>query len=177
MIKKLAVSFPGGRGYEVPLLYFGSKYFENKGYEKLFINHPASEKEGFEEIYGNARRMISGIDFKEYDDIVFLGKSIGTEVACKLKEEYKIPASLVLFTPLKETLPYLSASNDILLVAAGDRDRYLESNVLQEICISESIPCYIEPNVGHRMEVKGDLSRDLEIISNVLKRLSTGKGH
>ena len=40
MGKNIVISFPGGRGYEIPLLYFGSKHFENLGYEKLFISYP-----------------------------------------------------------------------------------------------------------------------------------------
>lgn len=171
MSKKIVVVFPGSTGCEIPLLYFGAKHFENKGYEKLFVNHPASPDVRFEEVYDNAKRIFAEIDFKEYDEIVFIAKSMGTGIACQLKEEFKIPASLVLFTPVEETLPYIHASNNILLVAAGDRDRYLDSDILQKICVRERIPYYIEPGVGHRMEVPGDLDRDLEIISNVLKRL------
>jgi len=40
MGKKIVVSFPGGRGAEIPLLYFGAKYYEDMGYEKVFINNP-----------------------------------------------------------------------------------------------------------------------------------------
>lgn len=43
MSKKLVVSFPGGRGYEVPLLYFAAKYFEDRDYEKLFIQNQPLE--------------------------------------------------------------------------------------------------------------------------------------
>lgn len=111
------------------------------------------------------------MNFDEYDDIVFIAKSIGTVVACTIKEEYNIPASLILFTPLNETLPYINCKNDILLIAAGDKDRYLDSKILSNQCEKESIACYIEPNVGHRMEVVGDLNRNLDIISNVINRI------
>ena len=29
MGKKIVISFPGGRGYEIPVLYFGAKYYED----------------------------------------------------------------------------------------------------------------------------------------------------
>lgn len=176
MNKKLVVSFPGGRtGSEVPLLYFGAKHFENAGYEKLFINHPMSGDNSFEAIYRNAESIVRKIKYEEYEDIVFIAKSLGTEIACMLKEEYKISASLVLFTPLNETLPYIHKDNQILLLAAGDKDRYLSTNILQELCEKENIPYYIEPGVGHRMEVINDMGRDLEIIGNVLGRLPVYK--
>lgn len=48
-----------------------------------------------------------------------MGKSMGTVVACKLKEELQIDASLVLLTPLKDTLPYIKSDNRVVL--ATDR--------------------------------------------------------
>ena len=168
--KKIVISFPGGRGYEIPLLYFSSKYYEDFGYEKLFINCPDSSEIKYEILYERAEKIIQSIAFEDYENIVFIAKSIGTVVACKIKEMYKIPASLILYTPLNDTLPYINNKNDVLLVSAGENDRYLDSKTLRELCEKESIKCYIEPNVGHRMEVKGDLRRNLEIIFNVIKQ-------
>ena len=92
-------------------------------------------------------------------------------MACRLKEKYNFPASLILFTPLEDTLPYINSENNILLVAAGDKDRYLEAGALKELCEREKVNCYIEPYVGHRMEVLNDLRRNLEIVYNVVGRL------
>ena len=44
MGKNIVISFPGGRGYEIPVLYFGAKYYEDQGYEKVFIRHPKNEE-------------------------------------------------------------------------------------------------------------------------------------
>ena len=171
MGKKLVISFPGGRGYEIPLLYFTSKHFEDMGYEKLFISHPDSSEIKYETLYEGAEKIIQSIAFEEYESIIFIAKSIGTVVACKIKEMYKIPASLILFTPLNDTLPYINNKNDIHFISAGENDRYLDSKTLRELCKKESIKCYIEPNVGHRMEVKGDIRRNLEIIFNVINKM------
>ena len=54
MSKKIVVSFPGGRGSEIPLLYLGAKHFEDIGYEKVFINHPKGlEDFSLDEPFGN----------------------------------------------------------------------------------------------------------------------------
>ena len=172
MGKKIVISFPGSRGYEIPLLYFSSKHFEDIGYEKLFISHPDSGEITYEMLYERTERIIQSIAFEEYENIVFIAKSIGTVVACKIKEIYKIPASLILFTPLNDTLPYINNKNDVHLISAGENDRYLDSTTLRELCEKESIKYYIEPNVGHRMEVKGDLRRNLEIIFNVISEMA-----
>lgn len=169
--RKLVISFPGGRGDEIPLLYFGAKMFEDKGYEKIFVKHPADGNREFDTLCENARKTLEQIDWTNCEDVVFVAKSIGTEVACILREELGVNATMILFTPLPETLPYMKADSGIALVAAGTKDRYLDSNVLQEHCRKERISCYIEPNVGHRMEVMNDLSRNLEIVGNVIEKV------
>ena len=170
MGKSIVFSFPGKRGEEIPLLYFGAKHYVDKGYEKVYIQHPASGN-GLEEVYENAKAILRSYDFSEYEDIVFVGKSMGTVVACKLKAELQIDASLVLFTPLKDTLPYIKSDNRIVLAAAGDNDRFLEWEVLRDHCERENVPYYIESGVGYAMEVKDDLAKNLQVLSNVIGRL------
>ena len=106
------------------------------------------------------------------EDIVFVAKSIGTVLACQIKEKYQIPAKLILFTPLQETMPYIHHENDIQLVAVGDKDRYIDTLVLSAECEKEGILCHVEQNVGHRMEVMNDLNRNLEIIAHVIGKLN-----
>lgn len=171
MSKKIVVSFPGGRGYEIPLLYFGAKHYEDLGYEKVFVFHPKTEPGSHEAIIENADAVIRSLDLSGYEEVVFIAKSFGTVVACMLKEKYQIPAKLILFTPIEETLPYIKKENDILLVAAGSKDRYLATDILKAQCGSENIKCYIEENVGHRMEVMNDLQRNLEIVYHVIASL------
>ncbi len=170
MGKSIVFSFPGKRGEEIPLLYFGAKFYVDKDYEKVYIQHPASGN-GLEEVYENAKTILQSYDFSEYEDIVFVGKSMGTVVACKLKAEQQIDAKLVLFTPLKDTLPYIKANNRVVLAAMGNNDRFLEWEVLRDHCEKENVPYYIEPGVGHAMEVKNDLARNLQIVSNVIGQL------
>lgn len=175
MSKKIVVSFPGGRGAEIPLLYFGAKYYEDMGYEKVFINNPTfgelDSEELLEVLLENAKRVIESLCLHEYDEIVFIGKSIGTAVACRIKEMFRLPAKLVLFTPIEPTLEYIRADNDVLLVVIGTKDWGMDANKLKALCDSENVQCYVEDNVGHRMEVMNDLKRNLKIVYNVISRL------
>ena len=70
MSKKIVISFPGGRGAEVPLLYFAAKHYEDLGYEKVFISHPISKEYSFEALLDNADKIVKEINFCEYEDIV-----------------------------------------------------------------------------------------------------------
>lgn len=171
MGKKIVVSFPGARGCEIPLLYFGAKHFEDMGYEKRFVSYPAGREITLENLLNNALEVLRGIDWKEYEDVVFIAKSIGTVVCSKAKEMLGIPAKLVLYTPLEQTLAYIRKDNDVILVAMGDEDPYLTAPRLMQHCEKEGIPCHIEPGVGHRMEKQGDLRRNLDIVFRVLRNL------
>lgn len=92
-------------------------------------------------------------------------------LACKLRESLELPASLILLTPVEETLPHMTGERDILLVVSGTKDRYLSCDLVRETCLRENIPCHIEEGVGHRMEVRDDLDRNLQIIRNVLEKV------
>ena len=171
MSKKIVISFSGIRGCEIPLLYFGAKHFEDLGFEKVFINPFISENADFQAAFEYTENKLQALNLHEYDEVVFVAKSMGTVIACKWKEKYNISADLILFTPLNATLPYIKEDNDVRLVAAGSKDKYLDAALLAEHCARENIKCYIEPGVGHRMEVMGDLQRNLEILKNVIGRI------
>ena len=77
MSKNLVVSFPGGKGTEIPLLYFASKFYEDKGYEKRFINHPFEGNE-LSMLFENAKKALSISDrayVLETGKIVLEGKA------------------------------------------------------------------------------------------------------
>ena len=171
MSKRIVVSFPGGRGNEIPLLYFGAKHFEDMGYDKLFINHPISNDFSLDNVLRNALDTLRNINWAEYEHIVFIAKSLGTIVACNVKELLQIPATLILFTPLEGTVKYINKENDVLFVAMGDKDKYLSSTLLEQHCNDNDIKCHIEQDVGHRMEVMSDLQRNLEIVFNIIRHL------
>lgn len=168
--RKLVVSFPGLRGCEIPLLYFTAKHYEDRGYEKRFISWPPGETDP-DALLACALRQISQLDLRVYKSVIFVGKSIGTVIACRVKERLRAAITLILFTPLPETLPYLYGGNDILFIAAGDKDRYLDAEILRKLCGREGIECHIEPAVGHRMEVPGNLKHNLEIVYRVVSRI------
>lgn len=114
---------------------------------KKIINPRTSGVQSFETLLEKAETVIQALNFSEYEDIVFIGKSLGTVVACYVKEKYKIPAKMILFTPIAETMEYINADNDILLVAVGTKDRYLDAKVLKALCDKEKINCYIEEKI------------------------------
>lgn len=171
-MKKIVVLFPGIRGTEIPLLYFAGQKYVDLGYDKLFIAHPKCKKEEItiDLLFQNAKIELKEIQIQTYDEIILVGKSMGSVVAGKMNEEFKLNATLILLTPIEQTLTYINSHNKIKLVAAGTLDRHLPTEILRQHCRNEKVPYYIEPGVGHSMELKGALERNLEVVRNVVSR-------
>ena len=173
MKKGIVVSFTGSRGVDIPLLYYSVSIFSNKGYDVERVSCKCLDKREFEELYENIKEFIISLNLSNYEDVVFVSKSVGTYFSCKIKDELGIPARLILYTPVEETVPYMKGDNDIVLVAAGDADKFMPEDRLISICSKENLPFLIEKGVGHSMEISNDLSKNLFVVRDVISKLQT----
>ena len=83
--KNLILLFPG-KGYKVtcPLLYYAYMKYERKGYECIEISY--GDFNNIDDAKNNAEVQINKLDFSNYDDVVFLSKSMGTVIAGEIEE-------------------------------------------------------------------------------------------
>ena len=83
---KLAVIFPGiGYTADKPLLYFGRRIAVDCGYEIRIMDYKGfppkvkGDRNRMEESFfialRQAEEMLAGVDFTEYEDVVFIGKA------------------------------------------------------------------------------------------------------
>lgn len=93
--KKLAVIFPGiGYTADKPLLYFSRKIATLHGYDEKIMAYTgfppkikgdrARMEQSFRIALEQSLEMLKDVDFSEYEDVLFIGKSIGTIVAAKI---------------------------------------------------------------------------------------------
>ena len=87
---KLVVCFPGiGYHCDKPLLYYSRKLAACAGYDHTLLlqytyhkdglrGSPAALREAFDTLYAQAEAQLSAVDWPQYDDVLFLSKSIGT---------------------------------------------------------------------------------------------------
>ena len=86
--KKLAVIFPGiGYHKDKPLLYYATKLVKGTGYDVINIEyHDMPEKikgnetmmkKAVEIAYAQTEEQLKDVECSEYDDVIFIGKSIG----------------------------------------------------------------------------------------------------
>lgn len=116
-----------------------------------------------------ALTQLQQLDLSKYDDIVFVSKSLGTVVAGWVEEKLCIKARHIYLTPIKETLPYIQHGKNIIAVIAGTKDKQLSANILKEHCIKENINLKQIDGVGHRLEVWGDMNKNIQIIREVVE--------
>ena len=169
--KKLAVIFPGiGYTADKPLLYYARRIAAEQGYEIMTIPYSGFPKkirgdrkrmeESFRIALDQSEQRLAEEDLCAYDDILFIGKSIGT-----IPEKEKI--RLILFTPLKETFAY-SFGKAIVFTGTDDPWVGKEKSPVPGICEEKGIPCTIVPNANHSLESKESFA-DMKELYRVMK--------
>ena len=163
-MRKLAVFFPGiGYTVEMPLLHYSRRLAAARGYEiKLlpyggFPRDVRGDREKMAECYRRAltqaEDMLADTDMTVYDEILFVGKSVGTIVAARLAA--KSPAAdrirLVLYTPMEDTFVY---AFDRAIVFTGADDPWVggADSCIPDLCRRRGIPCLGIPRANHSLE-------------------------
>ena len=169
--KNLIVLFPG-KYYTVtyPLLLYAYSKYERKGYECVAINY--GNFESLDDARDSAIAQIEKLNFSNYDDIIFLSKSIGTVIAGMIEETlYGNINNIrhIYLTPVKSTLPYLKKEKNISRVIAGTKDPYLDVSILIEHCNQEGIKLDLIENADHSLEVSDDVIANIDVLKRVVE--------
>ena len=175
--RKIVVLFPGiGYTCDRPLLYYAGKLLQKQGYEliRLFYHgFPANVKgdeTGMQQCFMIAleqtEEQLKDIDFSGYDDVLFIGKSIGTVVAMQYAQKHGVNARFVLLTPLEQT--FESAGNAIAF--HGTADPWARTERIISACKSKSIPLYLTEGANHSLET-GDVSKDIDNLQQVMGKI------
>ncbi len=177
---KLAVFFPGiGYTADKPLLHYSRKLALEKGYEILIISYSGfpekiqgdREKmtESFNIALTQAEETLSVVDLTRYEDILFIGKSIGTIVAAKIASESSAKERIrfILYTPLDDTFIF-PLEEAIAFTGSDDPWVGKEKSRIADICNEKNIPCHIIKGGNHSLE-SGDALKDIENLRFVME--------
>lgn len=173
--KKLLVLWPG-RNYscDKPLLYYGGKVFEKRGYDVIRLAYNQrlkGDKNDIEGLINEAKKYVAeeldNIDFSEYKDIVFVSKSMGTALAGYYEKKLGVCVRHIFLTPVKEALTYMKRGKCIVI--AGKEDRILESRRLKIYCVEQDIPIKQFDEVGHSLEHPEDINRTFAILMVMIR--------
>ena len=127
-MKKLAVIFPGmNYNSNKPLLYYIKKILIKEEFDIVEIEYgklPNEKKTAFEIAIAKANERIKDILWADYDDVLFVSKSIGTVLAGKIASTLKLPIRHIYLTPVNETLPFMIGDG---IVFSGKADPMIDT--------------------------------------------------
>lgn len=176
-MSKLAVFFPGmGYTHDKPLLYYSRKLAADSGYDAICVEyHDLPDK-----IRGNKDKMLlaasmayeqsceflASVDFGAYEEVLFVGKSIGTIMATKYAEESSIKTRMLLYTPLEATFGF-----DIKDAVAfiGEADPWSDLEQVKVLAVKSDVPLHTYPGCNHSLECADGVMKNIEILEKVMK--------
>ncbi len=178
-MSKIAVYFPGiGYHCDKPLLYYsrniacelGYKNYRNISYTYNAGNirgNEAKMTEAYEALFLQAETELADIDWSEYDDILFVSKSIGTIIAASYAAKYRLKdARHILYTPLAQT--YLFPPKHAISFI-GTADPWSDTDEIIRLSNANHIPLTVYDGCNHSLESKHTLS-DIENLKDIMQR-------
>lgn len=186
----LAVIFPGiGYSCDRSLLYYTAVMMREHGYKVILVPYKGfprnvkGDAQKMRECYTiaqeQAAEILRDINFDDYDDIVFIGKSIGTVVALAIAIQFDLTARYVLYTPLVETFDLLPLQTpDHTPVSAFERaiafhgtsDPWAKTPEIIDACLPRGIQLHLVENANHSLET-GTLDIDLRTLKETVQKV------
>lgn len=174
---KLAVIFPGiGYNCDKPLLYYSSKAAKQLGYEIIRINYsnmpqgvkgsPEKMRLAFETALAQAEEQLKNVNFGEYEELLFISKSIGTAVASAYEQKHSIEPRNIFYTPVEETFSFGIHKG---IAFCGTADPWADTSMTAEKCREHGTPLFITENADHSLET-GNAAADIETLRRVISQ-------
>lgn len=179
---KIAIFFPGiGYTVDKPLMYYTRKLASQcdydiklmtyTGFPKKVIGDTQKMQESYEIALKQTEDMLKDINFEEYDDILFVGKSVGTAVATSYANAHGLSerVRMILFTPVEFTFDNPISKG---IVFTGTADPWVggTDSRIDALCKEKNIPDFIYENANHSLET-GDIEFDLVILKDATYRI------
>ena len=174
--KKLAVIMPGtGYTNDKPLLYYGAKLAAQKGYEIKQVDYlecfkgvrytDAEMDVAALKAFAKTEKVLGEVDFSQYEDVVFIGKSFGTVVGAKYAAEHALRARQVWYTPVAETFKFRA---DDAVAFTGSADPIADTGAMRAIAAERGFDLHVYEGGNHSLET-GDVAKDLETLQDVMR--------
>lgn len=178
-MSKIAVYFPGiGYHCDKPLLYYSRSIADKHGYENsrnIIYTYNAGNirgndekmREAYEALFLQAEAALADISWAEYDDVLFVSKSIGTIIATSYAEKYGLKyAKHILYTPLAQTFPF-APGNAIAFI--GTADPWSNMDEIHRLSAENHIPLFVYEGCNHSLECD-DALKNIEILRDVMRK-------
>lgn len=178
---KLAVLFPGvGYHCDKPLLYYGRDVAFEAGFEKCIkveyeherfdIKDPEKMKAAALKLLEQAKEQLKDVSWNEYEEVVFIAKSIGTTLAANIADELKLDnLKLILLTPLAQTFQWPIRNAQAFI---GTADQFNTSDSIKVLCDKNDVPLHVYEGGNHSLEVD-DTFENIRILTDVMDKIKS----
>lgn len=175
----ITIYFPGiGYHCDKPLLYYsrktacelGYKNYRNVSYSYKAENIRGNDKkmkEAYEALFLQAEAELADIAWTEYDDVLFVSKSIGTIIAAAYAKKYELKnARHIMYTPLAQT--FLFAPKHAIGFI-GTADPWSDIDEMLQLSKAHDIPLTVYEGCNHSMECN-DTLKNISILKDIMQR-------
>ena len=169
---KLVVCFPGiGYHCDKPLLYYSRRLARadreilvQYTYQKPGLRgNPAALRAALDALYAQTEPQLADVQWAEYDEVVFLAKSIGTAVAAAYAQRHGIACKSVLYTPLELTYDF-APQNALAFLGAAD-----PWSDVPAVTAKAGGALYLYPDANHSLETD-DVAKNLAVLQDVMEK-------
>lgn len=175
-MKKIACLFPGiGYTCDKPLLYYSWKLLKGMGWQIIPVQYsgfPSGVKGNAEKMQQcaymaleQAEDLLREIDWSEYSEILFIGKSVGTVVCAAYAERHSLDCRQILFTPVEAAFRFAGRN---AIAFHGTADPWADTKAIRKACKKLDIPLYETGNANHSLET-GDVDTDIRELRKVMQ--------
>lgn len=179
IMAKIAVCFPGiGYHCDKPLLYYCRNIASKSGYDNsrnISYDYNAGNirgndekmKEAYETLFSQAEAELADIAWAEYDDIIFISKSIGTIIAASYAKKYGMKSvKHILYTPLAQTFLFVP-ENAIGFI--GNADPWSRIDEITSLAAKNHVTLFTYEGCNHSLECK-DVIKNIEVLKDVMQK-------
>ncbi|MCR5282134.1 MAG: hypothetical protein K6E18_02090 [Lachnospiraceae bacterium] len=180
-MRKLAVVFPGiGYNKDRPLLYYAGKLAVANGYELVHIDFsglnwskeklkdPVFMEQTKQRCLQITQEAMARFGDLAGDQVLFIGKSIGTVVACAYAKTSHIAPRLILYSPLSQIEPYVDHQQAALFY--GDADPLAAWTDIERIAGEKHLDAFRIKDGNHSLET-GNIPEDIENLRFMMEEL------
>lgn len=169
-MKKLAVIFPGmNYNSNKPLLYYIKKILIKEEFEVVEIeygNLPKEKEKAFKIAKDKANEGVKEISWSNYDEILFVSKSIGTVVAGVIASKLNVKVRQIWLTPVNESLSFMINDG---IVFSGKSDPMITTSLLISECDNNKVLLYLYDRGNHSIET-GIIKENLRILADIIDK-------
>ena len=175
-MKKIACLFPGiGYTCDKPLLYYSRNMLKRMGWEIVpvtysgFPDRVKGDREKMRQCahmaLEQAEELLQETDWSAYDEILFVGKSLGTVACAAYAKRHGLRCRQVLFTPVEDTFRFAGRG---CIAFHGTADPWADTKEIGRSCRRLEIPLYETEGANHSLET-GDVEQDIKELRKMIK--------